>query len=507
MASSSRAPRIFVCGFHHEGNSFSALKTRRVNFTVAAGEALLEKSRASGSSLGGAVRLLARKGADIAAGLSAVAPPGGPVEDATYRHFRDAILADAGKAGADGIYLDLHGAMVTESLEDAEGELLAALRSALGPRVPVAISLDLHAHLTPAMLAASDICVACKENPHSDYDKAGERAAALLLDRIAGALRPVTAAVFLPMTVAAQMETARGPLRRLHDRRRALIAQNPALLDISIYNTTALVDARGAGQGVSAIANGEPELARAVAAELAEALWRARGEFVSDREPLAAVLARAAASPAAARPYILGDQGDRVLAGTAGDDTQILAAVLESWPALRAAVPVTDPAAVAAASAAGVGAEIALALGAKFSRVGRPVARIWRVARLGDGQFVQRGPYLAGEPATLGPTAVLECANATVLATSLPGYTQDPEAFASQGVEPRAFDIVVAKSGFHFKLSFKGIGTCVVADTPGVSNYRPGLLPYARRRPCWPEDDITEPDFSPALFPAILARA
>jgi microcystin degradation protein MlrC len=130
---------------------------------------------------------------------------------------------------------------------------------------------------------------------------------------------------------------------------------------------------------------------------------------------------------------------------------------------------------------------------------------------LGDGAFVQRGPYLKGEPATLGPTALLESANATVLAMTYPGYTQDPHAFSSQGADPRNYDIVVAKSGFHFKLSFAGIGTAVVADTPGVSNYRPGLLPYRRRRPCWPEDDVPTPHFAPTVFaptvftPAIFA--
>ncbi|MBM3540954.1 MAG: M81 family metallopeptidase [Alphaproteobacteria bacterium] len=494
------APRVFVCGFHHEGNSFSTLLTRRENFAVVEGVALLEKARTSSASLGGAVRLLDEKGARVVAGVSAVAPPGGPIEDATFHHFRDRILSDIAAAKPDAIYLDLHGGMVTESLEDAEGALLAALRAAVGPSMPVAVSLDLHAHLTPAMLGAVEICVACKENPHSDYDAAGARAAELLLDALAGRLRPVTAASFLPMTVAAQMETARGPLKRLHDARRALMARHPRLLDISLYNTTALVDAAACGQAVSAITDGDAALARETAEALARALWEARHDFVSDREALDVVLARARASPASARPFVLGDQGDRVLAGTPGDDTLILRTVLEAWPDLRALVPVTDPAAVAAARAAGAGAEVDIAVGGALSKGGVPVRRRWRVLRLGDGAFVQHGPYLAGEPSSLGPTALLAHANATVLAMTYPGYTQDPHAFSSQGADLRDFDLVVAKSGFHFKLSFAGIGTAIVADTPGVSNYRPGLLPYRRRRPCWPEDDIPAPDFTPSLF-------
>ena len=122
------------------------------------------------------------------------------------------------------------------------------------------------------------------------------------------------------------------------------------------------------------------------------------------------------------------------------------------------------------------------------------------VVHLGDGRFVQRGPYLAGEPADLGPTAVLTSGALTVLATSRPGFTQDPNAFESNGVNPRDFDIIVTKSGTHFKISFADIGSCIVVDTPGMTNYRPGGLPYRHRRPVYPEDDIVAPDLSARLF-------
>jgi microcystin degradation protein MlrC len=95
---------------------------------------------------------------------------------------------------------------------------------------------------------------------------------------------------------------------------------------------------------------------------------------------------------------------------------------------------------------------------------------------------------------------MLRFANVTVLVTSLPGYTQDVEAFRSQGIDLREYDVIVTKSGYHFKLSFGEIGPCVVVDTPGISNYRPGLLPYRRRRPVFPEDRVSEPSFEPSVF-------
>ena len=118
----------------------------------------------------------------------------------------------------------------------------------------------------------------------------------------------------------------------------------------------------------------------------------------------------------------------------------------------------------------------------------------------GDGRFIQQGPFHAGVSAELGDTVVLETGNVTVLVTSLPGCTQDPMAFLSNGVDPRRYDVVVSKSGYHFRLSFADTGTCLVVDTPGLSNYRPGLLSYRRRRPCYPEDPIDRPPFTAILF-------
>lgn len=491
--------RILLAGLFHEGNSFSRVVTGRGSFAVTRGDAVLDKARTAGTGMGGACRRLTGENVALLPVLTAVAPPGGPVAPGLYRELRDAIVDAARAARPDGVYLDLHGAMATEDDDDPEGDLLEALRATLGPTIPIAVSLDLHAHPTPRMLARADIVVACKENPHSDYDGAGALAATLLLRALRGAIRPVTAAVWLPLVIGARMETAEGPLAALHAERRRLVEATPGLLDVSIYNTTTLLDAAGAGQCVTAIADGDAAVARDAAAALARALWAERDAFTPGFAPLDAVLGDVAAGRLR-RPAILGDQGDRVLAGTPGDGTAIIAALLERWPGLRALVPVTDPDTVAAARRRGVGATLSGSVGGRLSRGIAGIAGDWRVAGLGDGRFVQRGPFLAGEPATLGDTALLTRGSLTLLATSLPGFTQDPEAFRSQGAEPAAFDVVVAKSGYHFKLSFADIGPCLVVDTPGLSNYRPGLLPYRKRRPVHPEDRVPDPDVAATLF-------
>lgn len=496
--------RVFVSSIFHEGNSFSRLRTGAANFAIVRGDALLEKVSGASSALAGGCRALTAAGVEIVPGVSAVSPPGGPVEDQVFERLRDEIVAGARAAHPDGIFLDLHGAMVTESLDDPEGQLIAAVRAACGPGSVIAVSLDLHAHVTSAMLAQADIVLACKENPHTDYDLAGERAASLLVETARKHIAPVTAAVWLPLIFGAQMETARGPLAELHARRRELLAAQPSLLDISICNCTTLVDVPGGAQCITALADGDAAVAVAAVEDLARMFWERRDAFLSDFRPLDGVLAEIAEG-ALRTPVVLGDQGDRVLAGAAGDGTAIMSEIAARWHRLRAVVPVTDPDAVSAAKAAGIGSELDIAVGGRLSAGTQPFRSTWRVEALGSGRFVQDGPYLKNEPAQLGDTAVLRSGNLKVLATSLPGFTQDPAAFRSQGIDLAGQDVVVSKSGYHFKISFAAVGPCIVVDTPGISNYRPGLLPFAKRRPVHPEDAVEEPSFAAEVFPSLAA--
>jgi microcystin degradation protein MlrC len=490
---------VFVSSIFHEGNSFSRLRSGLASFATVRGEALLEKVARGSSGLAGGCRALAASGAEILPGVSAVAPPGGPVEDPVFESLLGEIVSGIETRRPDGVFLDLHGAMVTEGLDDPEGVLLAAIRRAIGPQAVIAVSLDLHAHVTPAMLENADIVVACKENPHTDYDLAGEGAARLLVETLQHRIAPVTASVWLPFIFGAQMETGRGPLAALHTRRREMLAAEPRLLDISIYNCTTLVDVVDGCQCITAIADGDSQLARAAVEELAALFWNRRDAFVSDFMPLHDALS-AVSEGRIARPAILGDQGDRVLAGTPGDGTAILHELATRWPELEAVVPVTDPAIVRLAREAGIGAEIEQPVGGTLSSGIAPFRSRWMVAGLGDGRFVQDGPYLRNEPASLGDTAILRSGKITVLAMSLPGFSQDPAAFRSQGIDLADKDIVVVKSGYHFKISFETIGPCLVVDTPGISNYRSGLLPFAKRRPIHPEDAIPRPPLAARIF-------
>ena len=80
--------------------------------------------------------------------------------------------------------LDLHGAMVTESLEDGEGELLRRIR-AIDPKTPIAVSLDMHANLYDAIIANATVVTGYRTYPHIDTYDTAKRAGEILLRRCA----------------------------------------------------------------------------------------------------------------------------------------------------------------------------------------------------------------------------------------------------------------------------------------------------------------------------------
>ncbi|CAH1656306.1 MULTISPECIES: M81 family metallopeptidase [unclassified Chelatococcus] len=501
-------PRVMVARIFHESHGFSPIPTPQDCFLVSRGEAVLSEARGSGTTLGGIISALDAAGVELIPVLSASAPPSGLVEHDFYLSLKQEILAAVEAHAPDAIALELHGAMGTTVLPDAEGDLLRDLRLAIGPDGVIGVGLDLHAHLTEAMLAASDICIACKENPHSDVVACGEKVARGILSVLAGSLHPVRTLVKVPMLLPGGNETATGPLRDLHDMARDLSAREAGMWDISLYNVFRFLDDAGIGQAVVVTsAEGTEMSARAAASELGEAFWRKRGEFVDDLMSIDEALDHVA-EHAGTTPYVLADMGDRVLAGAPGDSTAILTALLSRSDGLRAAVPITDAVSVARAQQLGPGAIARFQLGGGMTPGFQPIDVEARVVRIGDGMFNMRGPYRGGEPTALGPVAVLEIdGRVSVLVTSKPGFTHDPAAFEDNGIMIADQDCIVVKSGYHFTLNFAGLAKPLMLRTPGIGYFTQGMFNWTKGR-FWPEHDVGPmPVGSPVAFPHARGEA
>src|SRR5881396_1898637 len=185
--------RFFVAMFSHETNTFSTIPTDRRQFEardLRYGGELLEAYRGTGTCLGGMIEAAGARGVTLVPSLAAAASPAGRVTADFYEATTRRLLDDLRGAGRlDGILLDLHGAMVPEGLDDGEGDLIEAVRGAVGPDVPIAVTLDLHANLSASMVAHATLLHGYKTYPHVDMAERGREAAARLLEVIAGRIR------------------------------------------------------------------------------------------------------------------------------------------------------------------------------------------------------------------------------------------------------------------------------------------------------------------------------
>src|SRR5688572_18719413 len=142
----SRALRVFLGMFSHETNTFSNIPTDRKQFEshgLRYGGEIIETYRGTGTCLGGMIEAAERHGMTLVPSVAAAASPAGRVTTEIYEHVKGRLLSDLRAAGRlDGVLLDLHGAMVPETCEDGEGDILRAVREAVGPGVPIAVTLD-----------------------------------------------------------------------------------------------------------------------------------------------------------------------------------------------------------------------------------------------------------------------------------------------------------------------------------------------------------------------------
>jgi microcystin degradation protein MlrC len=492
--------RFLVGQLFHETHGFNPHVTTAAQLTIERGTQLIEKARGTGTTLGGIVQSLESSGHEIVPSLGLMARPSGAIDHALYVRLRDELLEVAGRERCDAIALDLHGAMCTREITDAEGDLLTRLRAIVGDQVPIGIGLDMHAHVTHAMLRAVDVCIACKETPHTDFPECGVRVVECLLAVLGGRLKPVRVMAKAPMINLDSGLTARGPLAEIKARAQALQAADPAIWDISLYQVFRFSDYQEQkGQAVVVLANGSADGACAIAEQLAQQFWENRERF---RDELLSVEAAfdVIARDKDRRPYALADTGDRVLAGAPGDSTTILAHALSRTDGLTGVIPITDPVSVELAAVAGVGGRVALSVGGRLTPGFSPVEVSGVVVRIGDGVFRVSGPVLEGETASLGRTAVVLLNDRiTLLLTSVPGFTHTPSAFTSQGIDIARQDFIVVKSGVHFQANFRGTVTPLALATPGLTFPSKGFFTWKNAH-FWPEQEDLQPAIRASIF-------
>jgi microcystin degradation protein MlrC len=499
--------RILAAMFKHETNTFSPVPTPLERFfgyrpSILAGQAAIDAHRGTGSGLAGFIAVADDIGAHIEVAVAGEANPSGPVDDAAFERMSGLIVEAVARGGWDAILLDLHGAMVTATHEDGEGELLRRIR-AVDAATPIGVTLDMHANVYDDLVRLATVITGYHTYPHVDVREAGERAARIIVRALRGEVRPAMRWGNRPMLPHVMRQgTHAEPNRSLQA---ACIEHERAgrALACSVFVGFPHADIREAGLSAVVCTDASPKAAESIRDGLLEAAWQAREQFVYRAEPLADSVARArrlgeSVPPAGASgPVVLLDHCDNVASGGTMDTTAVLEEVIRQGLTDTVFYAIHDPAAVQAAIAAGVGAQVTLDVGGKaampsIGAPARPLRLTGTVRRITDGIYRLRGPMGTGATTNNGPTVVLQVGGIELVVMSLYQEPYDLECFHSVGIDPLRKRFVVIKSRVHWRAGLGSVAREVVeCSGVGVTTSDYSLLEFKHvRRPVFPLDAI-----------------
>jgi microcystin degradation protein MlrC len=492
--------RVVIAMMSHETNTFSPVPTPLERFARGQplpfyGREVYEAYKGTGSCLAGFIELAEAAGAEMALPIAASAAPSGPVEDAAYEHICGRIVDEVAK-GCDAILLALHGAMVTESLEDGEGELLRRIRR-IAPAVPIAVALDMHTNLYPAMVENCDVIAGYQTYPHIDNYETGLRAGRPIFRLLAGEGRPTMAWGNRPMLPHVMRQgTDDFPNRELQELTRRMEAEGAYAA--SLFTGFPHADIYNAGLSAVVVTDDDMALAERWRDELLDFAWKEREAFVYKIEPLEQSLARA--REATEGPVVLLDHYDNAASGGTMDTTAVLKGILDAGLEDVAVFAIHDPAAVKRMIAAGVGATVTLSLGGKLDmpaigRKGQPIEVAGRVKLISDGRFRNLGPASKGVLMDMGPTVVLDTGKAEIVVITRHQEPNDLACFLSLGIDPVRKKYLMLKSRIHYRAGFKPIAKAIIECAGvGVCTSDYDMLDFKQvRRPIYPLDKINEP--------------
>jgi microcystin degradation protein MlrC len=485
--------RIAIGGFQHETNTFAPSRADYAAFEAGGGwpgarygEAIFPAVEGANIPAAGAIGALRAMGHGLVGTAWAAASPSAHVTSEAFERIAGELVRNLQRAlPVDGVYLDLHGAMVSERYDDGEGELLRRVREALGPRVPIAASLDLHANVTRAMVERADALVAYRTYPHVDMAETGARAARLLDqmlrsgERLHGAFHTLDYLTGLPSQCSfiEPCRTIYQEMSRLEEKHAATLSFTPGF---------PMADFAECGMAVFGYGPDAKKVPAAVE-ELRGLVADAEKDFALELHDARDAVRRARGRGAIGAPVVLADTQDNPGAGGNGDTTGLLRALVEQNAQDAVFGMLIDPVAAARAHEAGQGSSSVFSLGGLSKIAGdSPFAGEFTVERLGDGRFTCTGPMFKGFRMTLGPMALLRSRAAPgvrVVLASRKCQTADQEKFRHLGIEPRQSRILALKSSVHFRADFEPIAKEVlVVKSPGPALADPAEFAWTKLR-------------------------
>ncbi|MDN5899700.1 MAG: M81 family metallopeptidase [Brachybacterium sp.] len=429
--------------------------------------------------------------------LHARALPGGQLDREVYEGWKaeivEGLAAATAEAPLDGFFFDIHGAMSVVGLDDAEGDLLTAIRAVIGPGVVVGTAMDLHGNVSHTLFEACDLLTCYRHAPHIDAWETRERGMRDLVEAAArvreGGPRPHKALVHVPILLPGEKTSTRiEPAKSLYARIPEM-TERTGVTDVSCWIGFAWADQPRCQAAIVAVGE-EAEAVRAAALELATALWQARHEFefVAPTGSFEDCLDQAITS--SARPFWISDSGDNPGAGGADDTTHCLSR-LAAREEIRAdqvsalMVSLVDPTTTDAAWAAGVGGRLTAQVGGKIdAREPGPVPLAVEVSALDESGPTGRAAALrvldehastaASEGGSAADSSAVPAALAaaqptglTVVVTARRSQWATRDMFARLGLSMTGFDLVTVKMGYLEPEQYEAAADWLLALTPG----------------------------------------
>jgi len=465
--------RIAVAGLTHETQTFLLDRTplERFDETVARGADILKRYRGTNTSMGGFLDILEPAGVEIVPVVIAEGGVSGTVVDAVYDKYVSEICAGlAAEADRlDGVLLELHGAMVTESRQDTETWVVKDIRRAIGYRIPIMVALDLHGNLDPALLTQATAICGYRSSPHVDAGETGRRTARALLDLLAGKTKPVTAiakpGLVVPSLLSATtVYPGKAMIERVLEWQR-----KPRVIDVSFFFGFAWSNVHQLGVSAVAVTDNAPELAQVIVYDIAQLAWSMREDLTRGRnvysvaDGVAYAIKRA---QTATKPVVVLDHADRM------NETSFVLRELVRQDARDVAFPLFfDPEAVQVCMKAGIGNPVDVLVGGKTSpAAGGPVRIQGTVLWLGDKTYTGTGPMRRGRLINVGPTAIIQAGGIWLQLVSRSQSLIDLDPITQYGKGPEDFKIIVTKSKTHFRAVYEQAGEEIVTvDAPAYS--------------------------------------
>jgi microcystin degradation protein MlrC len=484
--------RIAVGGFLHETNTFAPTKATYDAFVhgggwprMAVGAGVLKTLRRINVGLAGFIAAAEAEGWELVPTIFTAATPCAHVTEDAFERIAKVMIDGIAAAGKlDAVYLDLHGAMVTEHLDDGEGEILARVRKVIGKDLPLVVSLDLHANVTPEMVEHADALIAYRTYPHVDMADTGRACARHLKLMLETKHRYAKAFRQLPFLIPISWQcTNDQPSKGIYQKLAAL--QNEAVPTLSFAPGFPAADFIHCAPSV--FAYGRTQAAADVAADAIAALVASHeddfdGKIYSPDEGVAFAMELA---KTATRPIVIADTQDNPGAGGDSDTTGMLRALVRNKAQRAATGVIYDPESAKAALAAGEGATVTLALGGKSGIPGdAPYKETFVVEKLSDGNFIAPGPYFGGRVMEMGPSACLRIGDVRAVVASNKAQLADQAMYRFVGIEPTEQKILVNKSSVHFRADFEPIAErLLICAAPGAMPADTADLPWTRLKP------------------------